>query len=692
MKRIVLFFLAFALLYAGAGLLPGRTFAPVDLLLDSGAWKSDPSTRVRVSNSQLSDVVVQFIAWDREVVRLVREGQFPWTNRFAGQGAPLFANPQTALLSPFTWPRLLLGLDGWAVTAILKLLAAAMCAYWFARELAIDVRPALLSATVFAASGFCIVWLLYPPTNVFVLLPGLGAAALRCMKQPSRLHAFWVLLLAALCTAGGHPEALFLGVVGLAAFLAWKAHRTPGLGARSLAPVAVGAGLGFLMHGVQLVPFLHLLARSHAATARPEMEHTFRFWSLPTQVLPGLLGSPVRGELDLSAVVGAGGFHWRAAGFIGAIVLIAILGSWRALSEDLRRGWIVGLVALALSWHPPGVDALLRQVPVVRMAALEYGLLLFCLFASMAAGPALVHLGSSRRKALGAAWLLAGMGLLVGGVLPALPAARPALTSMARSGILDLRARGYLRQPPEVYEERLGFYLETAGATALRRVALPGGLWVVAGAALVVPMRRRRWLLAGTAVAELLAFGLGFNPAVAMDELPPAPESIAAIRRLDPGQLHGLAANFEIFPANAGTLYGVRDAASYDVLTDRDRARKLLAAGYDEELKSLHPDLTPGEVANLASLGVRWVLGREDVPGARRLPGPPSPAVGVYEIEGGVAPGVPLNRPPAGLAGGIALSIAALISSLLWLRFGFRRAGGSPRHSRRSGAPAPQTR
>ena len=72
MKRIALLFLAIALLYVGAGFLPGRTFAPVDLLRDFEAWKDDPTERVRVSNSALSDVVVQFIAWDVETRRLLR--------------------------------------------------------------------------------------------------------------------------------------------------------------------------------------------------------------------------------------------------------------------------------------------------------------------------------------------------------------------------------------------------------------------------------------------------------------------------------------------------------------------------------------------------------------------------------------------------------------------------------------------
>ena len=202
MKRPILFFLVLALLYAGAGLLPGHTFAPLDLPLDADAWKPDPATRVRVSNSLLGDVVVQFIPWDREILRMLARGELPWVNRFAGEGGPLFANPQTALFSPFTWPRLILGLDGWALMGLMKVLAAALCAYWFARELGVSPRQALVSGFVYATAGYTVVWLLYPITHVFALIPGLAAAALRLMKVPSIRNAAWVILFGALCSAG----------------------------------------------------------------------------------------------------------------------------------------------------------------------------------------------------------------------------------------------------------------------------------------------------------------------------------------------------------------------------------------------------------------------------------------------------------------------------------------------------------
>ena len=91
MRQAAVFFLLAALLYAGLGLLPGRTFAPLDIPLDFDAWKADPAQRVRVSNTLLADVVVQFVPWDREILRMSTRGEWPWINRWAGDGVCLRA-------------------------------------------------------------------------------------------------------------------------------------------------------------------------------------------------------------------------------------------------------------------------------------------------------------------------------------------------------------------------------------------------------------------------------------------------------------------------------------------------------------------------------------------------------------------------------------------------------------------------
>jgi len=636
-----------ALIYVAPGFLPGRTFAPLDIPFDLGAWNPDAAHRVRPANSLLADVVVQFTPWDREVRRLAFNGELPWLNRFAGEGGPLFANPQVALFSPFTWPRLLFGLDGWAVMALLKLLAAALCAYWFARELDVVPQQAVVSALVYATAAYTIVWLLYPITNVFAVLPGLAAAALRLMKTPSARNATLVIVFAALCTAGGHPETLFVGVAGIWIFLAWEAEKRPDFRIGALVPSTVGALLGFLLLFVQLAPFLALVGNSYASAVRPLTPHPFRPWAIVSQVLPGILGTPLRGELDLTLVVGAEDFNHRAGGYVGALVLLALIVAWRSLTPTLQRGLMIGTIALAISWFPPGVWRVLRHAPLVRMVALEYGVVLFVLFASMAAGPAIAIVASRRRKKIGAALIIAGTLAFIAGAMPAQSSMQPALRRTARAGIETLRARGLLRQSPDVYEKRLAYYLAAAGTTTVKRVAIPGALWLLAGIALSAPVKRRVLLLSATAIAELVAFGAGFNPAVLMTKLVASPPSL---ERLD--RRFFIASNIEVFPANLGTMYGVRDIVSYDVLMTRQRVEQLKAAGYNPATHSFNPILTAGEKRALAALGVRYIIGRgsvEELPDAIPVP-------------------IPANVPPPRVAGGAIVSLIALIASGVWLR------------------------
>jgi len=648
--RLALIFTAVALLYAGPALLPGRVFFPADVARDFHAWKRDPSVRVRVSNSLLSDPVVIFDPWNREVRRMLANGEMPWVNRFAGDGGPLFANPQTALFSPFTWPPLLLGLHGWVFVGLMKLVAAALCAYWLARELEVPHEQAIVSGIVYACCGEMIVWLLYSLTSVLAILPGFIAASLRLMREPNEKHAALVIAFAALITAGGHPETLMVGVLGWAAFLIWTSERSHKWGALGAVPAFVGAAFGFLLLAVITLPFALIANSSYTSVHRLGVAHPFRFWTMVSQLVPGILGSPLRGELDLSALPRAEPYSIRVGGFIGAIVLLAIIVTWRDLSPLLRRGLKIGIVGLVISWCPPGIDRAFHNVPLIRLLALQFCATPFLIFAAAAAGPALFLLASRSRRKIGVLVTIAAVGMLVAGILPALPAMRPTLISIAHDLIAQLQSRGHLQQSAAVYEQRLSYYLAAAGTTALHQLALQGLTWLVAGIGLL--LGKRRVVIFG-ALAELFAFGVGFNPSVPLREAPPMPPAIAEVKRLDPTNRWLIAANFEAFPANLGTNYGVRDVVSYDVLTSKPRVEQLLAAGYDPLLHTIPPTLTPDNMHALARLGVRWVIDQRG---------------NLVEVPNPIPQPMPANTRPDGIELGALISLAALALSIGWLR------------------------
>ena len=637
MRRAVPIFFALALLYCGFGLLPGRIFAPVDLVNDAGAWKGDLTSRVPVSNSLLSDVPMQFMAWDAEALRLLRRGELPWRNRWAGEGAPLFANPQTALLAPFTWPRLLFGDAGWAICAMLRILVAGMTMAWLVRVMGGGKRAAVVSGFVYATSGYGVLWLLYPITNVFAVLPGLAASALLLVREPRPRHALLVTAFAALATIGGHPETLFCGVLGIGALVLWESRR--------ITRVAVAALGGFLLCGVLLVPFAKIVwasdTRAIRATATP---FGVRWNAVAGTVLPGFLGSPMKGEIDLTALQPLPeNFILRSEAFVGFIVLVVIMLQWRDLPPIFRRGLVLALAGFVLTLRLP----LLRLIPRVVPMAIEYLTVVFVLFVAAAAGPAFAVLDGAKRT--GRALLIAGILLAGGTALIALPAARPLLTSAARSGVARLRARGVLHQPGEVYEARLNGYLDGATATTVRRALTPGLCWALAGFGLIT---RRRNVVAFAAAAELLAFGVGFNPAVERVRDVPAP--LVQLHRLDPTSEYFAASNIEVFPSNLGTLYGVRDFVSYDSLQSHARVEALMAGGYDRVTHSFPTTLTPAQRNALARLGVRWVI----------------TPTGVDELTGAQHPAAPRNDASEGLGWGVAVSAVGLALAAVASRVG----------------------
>lgn len=669
-RRSLLLLALLPLFYTGLGFLPGRVFAPLDIPRDAGAWKGVRDIRVRVSNSLLSDVAVQFDVWDGEVRRLVRNGELPWVNVFAGDGAPLFANPQVGLFSPFTWPRIILGVHGWALSAFLKLLVGLLGMWWLARVLGASPGEAAVSAGVFVGSGAFITLLLFPHTNVLTWIPGLAAASIVLYERRTRRSALLVVLLAALATGGGHPETLFAGVLGIGVFLLW--HAVAERRTARLWPVAIAAVLGFALLAVQTLPFLGVLRESYARYARPLMSTGGFSWpSVPALVLPGYLGSPVRGDIDLTGLLPVPyNFNHRSFGFIGFLALIAIALSFGRLNVRLRRGIIIGITLFLLSLQLPGVGGLLQRIPVFSLLAPQYLAYPFVLFMSAAAGPAVFAL--VRRRRLAAVFGVVAVLIVLASVVVALPQSEPVLSQIAREGIEQLRNRGFLQHPPDVYEERLLAYLAAIRLTALHRFMLPALCWVIGAYAL---RRQQVRVFAVALLAELLVFGVGFNPAIKVAEIPSVPGVVRDLRRLDLSREFLVGAHFETFPANIGTKYGLRDVVSYDVLESRERVTALARAGYDPFLHTL-PDLPSAEqMRSLEELGVRYFFSHAEIAGAVRVGGAPPPAVGLYEFSRAQPRSVPLNTRPRGVGIG---AIISLVSLALGVTFVARRVPVSP--------------
>ena len=386
-----------AAVFTAAGFLPGRVMIPLDLPRDTAAWKANPDERVVVSNKLLSDPMFAFYTWDREARRQLARGEFPWRNVWAADGAHLFANPEAALLFPLTWIRIALGDRGWALYCFLKLFLAGLGMWWLARvATGCDWRSALVAGLAYMASGYMTVWLLWSHTNIYAMLPGLAASAISLARAPSPRWAAATIALAALTTAGGHPETLFYGVLGIALFIAITERR--------LWLTATCALIGFALLAVQLVPFAKAAAECDLlAQRRNHPERFARIAAIPATLLPGYLGSPLAGEIDLTPLVPhdrGENFNERNSAYAGLAALIVVLAAWRRVP---RAALAIAFAALLLSWHLP-LLRVVERIPPLSFGASSRLSLVFPFFVTMCLGAALDGLSCHPERSEGPGW------------------------------------------------------------------------------------------------------------------------------------------------------------------------------------------------------------------------------------------------------------------------------------------------
>lgn len=670
-RASIIVFFAIAILFTWQGVRPHHVLAPVDHAGVYKAFHDSQRTEAPIANLVVGDASVQFIPWDAETLRLLRAGKLPWRNQWQGRDSHLFANIVTAYFSPFTWPRLLLGLDGWAVSAFLKIIVAAFGAAALARALGGSEFEALVAGCIYAGAGFNVVWAIHPHTSVSVVFPWFAAAVIHLIRTGAARAVVAIGLLAAVMSASGHPQTLMQCVVGFGAFVAaYAASRRSSDSLRRIAVAAVASLGGLLLAGIQIVPTLFLIARSHRAAGESGAGSVLQIPALVAQFVPGFLGGPLAYETDFSMLLRNGSnFAERSGGYVGLITILALVSSWRSLRRPLRTGLVVGVVALFLSWRTPGLYHVWREVPLLSLAAVGRFSVVFALFGAIAAGAAIKSMVNDppRQVVLYASFILSVPFILVA-VFMIIPALHPAVVSLANAGLELLDGWKELPRPLAIYTSRVERAIDQFSFTIFRRIALP---IVITGVAALLLARRRITEpgLAVLAVGELLLFGFDYLPAVDVRTGPGVPRVIQEVHRLDPERRWFIAATATVYQPNLATLHQVRDARSYDALQSAEEVRSLMRAGYRPRTFAFPADLTADELDHLGNLGVRFVLADRPVRGCARIGGAAPPAVGIYEVPGAVMPPPPRNIPPDGLALGSAVSVAGallLVGAFIW--------------------------
>lgn len=587
-----------------------------DVLYQFLPWSAEPGAHAP-ANIIVNDPILQMLPWQQLVADQIAQGQLPLWNPSAQSGVPLLANDAAAVFSPFTWFALLFTpAIGLSLAMLLKLLVAGLGMALYVRSLKAGGLAAAFAGIAYAASSFIVVWLAWPQSGVAALMPWAFAftemwlGGKRAWALPALALAVGLQFL-----AGNAETSLHLGfALGLYAIARWA------LSDRRWWPViglAAAAGLGAVLAGIQLVPFVDLLRHAALLSARSTEGLGFThlgFGALSTWVFPNALGNPA-----LDGSLGRLPNYNEATGFAGVAALVlspvGALWAWRrdrSLAVALAG---IGLVSAGIVYGP--LTPLSGRLPGLANSNNERLLLVIC-FAVAALGG------------------LGLQGLLEGPPLRIFKLARPAtvigalgLVALAAAGLaLAFSGHNFDHALPRIHGY-IGFWL------AMGAASLGTAFCFVASGLFGGERRAAAAGLCALALIEAAIFAGPFNPREAPSAVPPASPSIAWLQAHAGGQPVA-ALGTALIPETA-SLYGLTDARGYEILTDpRERLYWSTAdSGYSDSTLIMmfeHPGADW-----LAAAGVTYVL----MPAGSSIPG----TTNVYEQTGVAIAAVSDPRP-----------------------------------------------
>ena len=610
----------------GQGLLPGWTLSGSDMLFSDIPWLEErpPDVRGLGSNFELADAALVF----QPFLQHVRDTlpALPLWNPHISGGRPFLANAQSAIFSPFSWPAYVLPFwKSLAVIAALKLFVGALGAFVLGRTLGMRARGALVTGLVFAFGTFYVVWLAWPLTNIFPLIPWLLVVSEVVIRRPGPLPAAGLAVLVALTFFGGHPESTFHALVVTTVFFAFRlilVARRGGGGSAIVGPlIAFGAAsvAGVAVAAVMLVPFAELLFNSGDLTRRQGEEPG----SWPAKYLGALFLHDYWGRATQESNIEP--FMQVRGWYAGALTLMLACSAVILRSTTLRIA-IAAFGALT-AMVVVGLDPLfwaLTRLPGFSTAHNQRMLIFVLLALALLAGWGLDDL-TARRGGRRRRTLVIAMAAVILCVPVAWMAAAGTLTSRGLGDALEV-AWGF-GDPPTVNAlnpSETPLAIDIVHMSALMQwLALAG----VGFALIAYQLRAPRPLppLAFVAIAlallaaDLFRANMGFNSAIRTENAaPPETGAIRYLKSRTPNRFIGLSTqiSFQPLPADLALRFGLYDARGYDYPAEKryDRLwRRNVAPGVPDFAQPIqNAEATPASLRALSLLSVADLLQHPD--------------------------------------------------------------------------------
>lgn len=575
----------------------GRALLPVDLIYaHDPVWREVALPDVSAPrNPLLSDQVYQGYPWRAYIYRWLSQGEFPLWNASILGGTSLIGNDQSALFFPvnvLSYPLPLA--TSFTFTAVSRLLIAGLSTYGYLRLIGRSVSAAYLGALGFMLGGFLVVWLGYPIVNVAIWLPTILLLVELIFNSGSHR---WVGMLALVMGAqylGGHVETSFHILLVSAAYALclagfhWR-QGVPRVALQRLSHCTLAAVLGLGIGAIQLLPFIEQLTKSSAITDRAVVHTTPTlfypgFWrelaTAPTLLFPTLLGSPTEPE------------YWaftanynEYTAYVGTIPLVlSIVGAICFRTDGRHTFWLVaGLLSLAVAYRLPIFEAV-NHFPLFEVVVNGRLRLIFS-FAAVTLGATgmdwLLAQSASRdfsaRRPVRRFVRLTGLAACISGVVllsahVGLIVFRQWILAFGRDYVLanihgqpgfSLGLEDYLAKVERYYQvtvERFSPVHWPTYVPVVSMVILVTVVWLVSTRRLNVD--HAAILLPTVALAELLIFGIGYNPAVRPSLVFPSTPVIEFLReRAGVDRVVGL--GFALMP-NSSMIWGLQDVRGYE--------------------------------------------------------------------------------------------------------------------------------
>ncbi len=582
----------------------GEILSPADILQSSLPW-GRVTNDFEPANAIATDDAYQFRPWRTYAVASLKEGRIPLWNPYNYAGAPFLANGQSAVLYPLNLPFLFLPESVAVLTwDALRLLVAAVSSFAFARIIGFTRIGSAVTAWTFAFCGFLVVWLHWPHANAAVWLPALFLGAELVIQRPTGL---WGSLLAGVVCVqflGGHPETSLHIMSGAAAYSVWRIVRlwrdggSREIGVRRLITLIGAMIVGAAAAAVQLLPLGEYILYSAALSDRladpgiawiPSWKKLAGAVSL---VCPYCLGSSLKGDIPLGALLGIGNFNEIGGGYVGLLPLglaaaTVFLGNRRGPEAFFV---VLGVVSLSVAFSLPPVAQVMGGLPLFNVAANQYMLLLWAFSTAVLAGRGadLIRAASPEQSArflrkarIAAVAGAAAIGALAGGALLSVAAFREPIMDFAERAAIEKSER--LHQDPKPYVALLPRSYDRLRNLIVREGTGRAVLVFLSGLAAWYAFRsgggskKKSWVLPGVLLLDLFSFGRNYIPSIPLAMHYPPHEAIDFVRR-QPGLFRVLTLDGG-FPPETNIAYGISEIRGYNAIESPEYLAFLSAAG-----------------------------------------------------------------------------------------------------------------